>query len=89
MNLISAVFLMIFITVSAFSVIFIKYQNRYLNIEISKNDKTLYETSERYRSLLREKNNLTDRKLQKSSLGQALDMKIPNQKRILIMNLDN
>ena len=80
MNLISAVFLMIFITVSAFSVIFIKYQNRYLNIEISKNDKTLYETSERYRSLLREKNNLTDRKLQKSSLGQALDMKIPNQK---------
>ena len=89
MNLISAVFLMIFITVSTFSVIFIKYQNRYLNIEISKNDKTLYETSERYRSLLREKNNLTDRKLQKSSLGQALDMKIPNQKRILIMNLDN
>lgn len=89
MNIASTLILMILITISAFSVIFLKYQNRYLNIEIANNDKILFETSERYRSLLRERNNLTDKRIQKSSLGEALNMKIPNQKRILIMNLDN
>jgi cell division protein FtsL len=87
MNLVSTLILILLITASAFGVIFIKYQNRALNIEISKNEKILFETSELYRKLLKEKTKLTDSKLQKSSLGEALDMQLPSKKRILIMNL--
>jgi cell division protein FtsL len=87
MNLLSTLILILLITSSAFGVIFIKYQNRSLNIEISENEKMLFETSELYRELLKEKTKLTDSKLQKSSLGEALDMYLPSKERILIMNL--
>ncbi len=87
MNLTSTLLLIIFITASAFGVIFIKYQNRALNIEISENEKKLFNFSERYRELLKEKIILTDNKLQKHSLGKALNMHLPEKERILIMNL--
>ena len=89
MNLSSTLILIILITVSAFSAIFIKYQNRTLNIEVSKNEKILFETSEKYRELLRQKVNLTDSKLQKNSMGETLGMSLPSKERILIMNLNN
>ena len=89
MNLGTTVILIVLITVSAFGAIFVKYQNRILNIEVSKNERILFETSERYRELLEQKVNLTDRKLQKSGLGEALGMSLPSKERILIMNLNN
>ena len=89
MNLTYSLLLIILITVSAFGVIFVKYQNRMLNIEISKNEKTLFYLSESYRQLLKEQTELTDRKLQKNSLGEALNMKLPTKERILIMNLEH
>ena len=89
MNLTYSFLLIIFITISAFGVIFVKYQNRMLNIEISKNEKTLFYLSESYRQLLKEQTELTDRKLQKNSLGEALNMKLPTKERILIMNLEH
>ena len=89
MNLGTTLLLIVLITVSAFSAIFVKYQNRILNIEVSKNERILFETSERYRELLGQKVNLTDSKLQKSGLGEALGMSLPSKERILIMNLNN
>ena len=89
MNLGTTVILIVLITVSAFGAIFVKYQNRILNIEVSKNERILFETSERYRELLEQKVNLTDSKLQKSGLGEALGMSLPSKERILIMNLNN
>ena len=89
MNLGTTFILIVLITVSAFSAIFVKYQNRILNIEVSKNERILFETSERYRELLEQKVNLTDSKLQKSGLGEALGMSLPSKERILIMNLNN
>ena len=89
MNLGTTLILIVLITVSAFSAIFVKYQNRILNIEVSKNERILFETSERYRELLEKKVNLTDSKLQKSGLGEALGMSLPSKERILIMNLNN
>tara|TARA_B100000902_G_C26952865_1_gene736702 strand:+ start:94 stop:363 length:270 start_codon:yes stop_codon:yes gene_type:complete len=89
MNLGASFFLIILITMSAFGVIYIKYQNRFLNIDISNNEKKLFNSSELYRELLREKTILTDRKLQRNSLGQALNMKLPTKERILIMNLEH
>jgi Cell division protein len=89
MNLTYSLLLIILITISAFGVIFVKYQNRMLNIEISKNEKTLFYLSESYRQLLKEQTELTDRKLQKNSLGEALNMKLPTKERILIMNLEH
>ena len=89
MNFVSTLVLIILITVSAFSAIFIKYQNRTLNIEVAKNEKILFETSEKYRELLRQKINLTDSKLQKNSLGGMLGMSLPSKERILIMNLNH
>ena len=89
MNLTYSLLLIIFITISAFGVIFVKYQNRMLNIEISKNEKRLFYLSESYRQLLQEQTEVTDRKLQKNSLGEALNMKLPTKERILIMNLEH
>ena len=89
MNLGTTLVLIVLITVSAFSAIFVKYQNRILNIEVSKNERILFETSDRYRELLEQKVNLTDSKLQKSGLGEALGMSLPSKERILIMNLNN
>lgn len=89
MNLTYSLILIILITVSAFSVIFIKYQNRMLNIEISKNEKKLFYLSESYRNLLKEEFEITDRKLQKNSLGKALNMQLPSKERILIMNVEH
>jgi len=89
MNLTHSLLLIIFITISAFGVIFVKYQNRMLNIQISKNEKTLFYLSESYRQLLQEQTELTDRKLQKNSLGEALNMQLPTKERILIMNLEH
>jgi cell division protein FtsL len=89
MNLGTTLILIALITVSAFGAIFVKYQNRILNIEVSKNERILFETSERYRELLEQKVNLTDSKLQKSGLGEALGMSLPSKERILIMNLNN
>ena len=89
MNFVSTLVLIILITVSAFSAIFIKYQNITLNIEVSKNEKMLFEKSEKYRELLRQKVNLTDSKLQKNILGDTLDMSLPSKERILIMNLNH
>ena len=89
MNLTYSLILIIFITVSAFGVIFVKYQNRMLNIEISKNEKRLFYLSESYRQLLQKQTEVTDRKLQKNSLGEALNMQLPTKDRILIMNLEN
>ena len=67
---------------------FIKYQNRILNIEISENEKKHYYLSESYRQLLKDKADITDKVLQKNSLGKALNMQLPNKERILIMNID-
>ena len=89
MNLGTTLILIVLITVSAFGAIFVKYENRILYIEVSKNERILFETSERYRELLEQKVNLTDSKLQKSGLGEALGMSLPSKERILIMNLNN
>ncbi len=88
MNITSSLLLIILITVSAFSVIFIKYQNRVLNIEISNNEKKLFYLSESYRQLLKNKTEITDRQLQKNSLGEALNMQLPTKDRILIMKVE-
>ena len=89
MNLTYSLLLIIFITISAFGVIYVKYQNRMLNIEISKNEKRLFYLSESYRQLLKDQIEVTDRKLQKNSLGEALNMQLPTKERILIMNLEH
>ncbi|MEK9906203.1 MAG: cell division protein FtsL [Gammaproteobacteria bacterium] len=88
MNLTASFVLILLITISAFGVIFIKYQNRILNIEISENEKKHYYLSESYRQLLKDKADITDKVLQKNSLGKALNMQLPNKERILIMNID-
>tara|TARA_Y100000816_G_C25861097_1_gene449607 strand:+ start:171 stop:440 length:270 start_codon:yes stop_codon:yes gene_type:complete len=88
MNITSTLLLIILITSSAFGVIFIKYQNRVLNIEISNNEKRLFYLSESYRQLLKNKTEITDRKLQKNSLGKALNMQLPTKDRILIMKVE-
>ena len=89
MNTTYSLIFIIFITTSAFGVIFVKYQNRMLNIEISKNEKRLFYLSESYRQLLQEQTEVTDKKLQKNSLGEALNMQLPTKERILIMNLEH
>ena len=89
MNITYSFLLIILITASAFSVVFIKYQNRMLNIEIAKNERKLFILSESYRSLLKDKTEITDNRLQKNSLGEALNMQLPSKERILIMKVEH
>ena len=87
MNLGVSFALIVLITVSAFGAIFVKYQNRILNIEVSKNERILFDTSERYRELLEKKVNLTDSKLQKRSLRHLFLEKKKKIKLTLIMTI--
>ena len=49
----------------------------------------LFILSESYRSLLKDKTEITDNRLQKNSLGEALNMQLPSKERILIMKVEH
>tara|TARA_Y100000996_G_scaffold118917_1_gene88777 strand:+ start:769 stop:1038 length:270 start_codon:yes stop_codon:yes gene_type:complete len=87
MRIMINLFLLSIITISAFGVIFIKHQNRNMNISIEKIDKKLaYELNE-HKKLLDDKNKLIHNRLINIDFEKQLGMEMPHKKKIIYLNL--
>ncbi|MEC9205656.1 MAG: cell division protein FtsL [Pseudomonadota bacterium] len=75
------------ITFSAFAVIFIKHQNRIMNIEIENIGKTLSIEINKHKELLNARAILLDRELVKKSFKENLGMIVPPRNKIIYLDL--
>ena len=75
------------ITLSAFSVIYIKHQNRIMNIEIESIEKKKSVEINKYKELLNTKATLLDKELVGKSFKENLGMDVPSRNKIIYLNL--
>mgnify|MGYP001475068250 CR=1 FL=1 len=75
------------ITLSAFSVIYIKHQNRIMNIEIESIEKKKSVEVNKYKELLNAKATLLDKELVGKSFKENLGMDVPSRNKIIYLNL--
>ena len=68
---------MSFITISAFTVIYVKHKNRLINIDIERSEKKLSNELNEHKRLLDIKAQLIDKKLTDSNIKRILGMEIP------------
>lgn len=75
------------ITVSAFTVIYVKHKNRLMNIQIEKSEKELSYQLNQHKKLLDLKAQLIDEKLTDTNIKRILGMKIPNKNKVIYIDL--
>ena len=75
------------ITISAFTVIFVKHKNRLMNIQIEKSEKELSLQLNQHKKLLDKKAQLIDEKLTDTNIKRILGMKIPNKNKVIYIDL--
>jgi cell division protein FtsL len=75
------------ITISAFTVIFVKHKNRLMNIQIEKSEKELSLQLNQHKKLLDTKAQLIDEKLTDANIKRILGMKIPNKNKVIYIDL--
>ncbi len=76
-----------FITISAFTVIYVKHKNRLINIDIEKLEKKLSNELNEHKKLLEIKAQLIDKKLTDSNIKRILGMEIPDKNKIIYIDL--
>tara|TARA_B100001996_G_C18358568_1_gene476883 strand:+ start:359 stop:619 length:261 start_codon:yes stop_codon:yes gene_type:complete len=76
-----------FITISAFTVIYVKHKNRLVNIDIEKSEKKLSNELNEHKRLLDIKAQLIDKKLTNSNIKRILGMEIPDKNKIIYIDL--
>ena len=76
-----------FITISAFTVVYVKHKNRLVNIEIEKSEKKLSNELNEHKRLLDIKAQLIDKKLTNSNIKRILGMEIPDKNKIIYIDL--
>jgi cell division protein FtsL len=76
-----------FITISAFTVIYVKHKNRLINIEIEKIEKKLSNELNEHKKLLDIKAQLIDKKLTDSNIKRILGMEIPDKNKVIYIDL--
>ena len=76
-----------FITISAFTVIYVKHKNRLVNIDIEKSEKKLSNELNEHKRLLDIKAQLIDKKLINSNIKRILGMEIPDKNKIIYIDL--
>jgi len=76
-----------FITISAFTVVYVKHKNRLVNIEIEKSEKKLSNELNEHKRLLDIKARLIDKKLTNSNIKRILGMEIPDKNKIIYIDL--
>ena len=76
-----------FITISAFTVIYVKHKNRLVNIDIEKSEKKLSNELNEHKRLLGIKAQLIDKKLTNSNIKRILGMEIPDKNKIIYIDL--
>ena len=75
------------LTLSAFTVIYIKHLNRIANIEMEKSEKDISKYLNEHKSLLDAKTRLLDKKLITKNIKKTLGMEIPSKEKIIYLNL--
>jgi cell division protein FtsL len=75
------------ITISAFTVIYVKHKNRLMNIQIEKSEKELSRQLNQHKKLLDKKAKLIDEKLTDTNIKRILGMKIPNKNKVIYIDL--
>lgn len=75
------------ITVSAFTVIYVKHKNRLMNIQIEKSENELSYQLNQHKKLLDLKAQLIDEKLTDTNIKRILGMKIPNKNKVIYIDL--
>jgi|TARA_B100001063_G_scaffold61344_1_gene55569 cell division protein FtsL len=75
------------ITISAFTVIYVKHKNRLMNIQIEKSEKELSLQLNQHKKLLDKKAQLIDKKLTDTDIKRILGMKIPNKNKVIYIDL--
>jgi cell division protein FtsL len=76
-----------FITISAFTVIYVKHKNRLINIDIERSEKILSNELNKHKRLLDIKAQLIDKKLTDSNIKRILGMEIPDKNKIIYIDL--
>ena len=76
-----------FITISAFTVVYVKHKNRLVNIDIEKSEKKLSNELNEHKRLLDIKAQLIDKKLTNSNIKRILGMEIPDKNKIIYIDL--
>lgn len=75
------------ITISAFTVIYVKHQNRLMNINIEKSEKDLSYQLNQHKKLLDIKAQLIDENLSDTNIKKILGMEIPSKNKIIYIDL--
>ena len=76
-----------FITISAFTVIYVKHKNRLINIDIENLEKKLSNELNEHKKLLDIKAQLIDKKLTDSNIKRILGMEIPDKNKVIHIDL--
>ena len=87
MRIITNLLILFIITISAFTVIFVKHKNRLMNIQIEKSEKELSLQLNQHKKLLDTKAQIIDEKLTDTDIKRILGMKIPNKNNVIYIDL--
>ena len=87
MRIMTNLLILFIITISAFTVIYVKHKNRLMNIQIEKSEKELSRQLNQHKKLLDKKAQLIDEKLTDTNIKRILGMKIPNKNKVIYIDL--
>ena len=87
MRIMTNLLILFIITISAFTVIYVKHKNRLMNIQIEKSEKELSLQLNQHKKLLDTKAQLIDKKLTNTNIKRILGMKIPNKNKVIYIDL--
>lgn len=87
MRIMTNLLILFIITISAFTVIYVKHKNRLMNIQIEKSEKELSRQLNQHKKLLDKKAKLIDEKLTDTNIKRILGMKIPNKNKVIYIDL--
>ena len=87
MRIMTNLLILFIITISAFTVIYVKHKNRLMNIQIEKSEKELSLQLNQHKKLLYIKAQLIDEKLTDTDIKRILGMKIPNKNKVIYIDL--
>ena len=83
MRIMTNLLILFMITISAFTVIYVKHKNRIMNIQIEKYEKELSRQLNQHKKILDTKSKLIDKKLTNTNIKRILGMKIPNKNKVI------
>jgi len=87
MRIMTNLLILFIITISAFTVIYVKHKNRLMNIQIEKSEKELSRQLNQHKKLLDTKAQIIDEKLTDTDIKRILGMKIPNKNKVIYIDL--